>query len=60
MKDIFVINQHKDNAGADLLGGLTLKATIEASGSVVVCLDKDAVPLSRLWCLYEIGSTDPH
>ena len=53
--DIFVINQH--NLGADLLGGLTLKATIEASGSVVVCLDKDAVPLSRLWCLYEIGST---
>ena len=53
--DIYIINQHKP--GIDLHGGDTLKATIEASESVVVCLDKDTKPLSRLWCLYEIGST---
>ena len=53
--DIFIINQHRP--GDDLLDGRTLKATIEASESVVVCLDKNTLPLSRLWCLYEIGST---
>ena len=53
--DIFIINQHRP--GDDLHDGLTLKATIEASGSVVVCLDKNTLPLFRLWCLYEIGST---
>ena len=53
--DIFIINQH--TPGDDLHNGLTLKTTIQASGSVVVCLDKDTLPLSRLWCLYEIGST---
>ena len=53
--DIFIINQHRP--GDDLYDGLTLKATIEASGSVVVCLDKNTLPLFRLWCLYEIGST---
>ena len=53
--DIFIINQH--SPGDDLHGGQTLKATIEASGAVVVCLDKNTLPLFRLWCLYEIGST---
>jgi len=53
--DIFIINQH--NPSDDLHGGETLKATIEASGFVLVCLDKNTLPLSRLWCLYEIGST---
>jgi hypothetical protein len=53
--DIFIINQHRP--GDDLHDGLTLRATIEASGSVVVCLDKNTLPLFRLWCLYEIGST---
>ena len=53
--DVFIINQHRP--GDDLHDGLTLKATIEVSGSVVVCLDKNTLPLFRLWCLYEIGST---
>ena len=53
--DIFIINQHRP--GDDLHDGHTLKATIEASGSVLVCLDKNTLPLFRLWCLYEIGST---
>jgi hypothetical protein len=53
--DIFIINQH--SPGDDLHGGQTLKATIEASRAVVVCLDKNTLPLFRLWCLYEIGST---
>ena len=51
--DIFIINQH--NPGDDLHGGQTLKDTIEASGAVVVCLDKNTLPLFRLWCLYEIA-----
>ena len=53
--DILVINQH--NPGADLHEGRTLEATIRASSSVLVALDKDAYPFTRLWCLYEIGST---
>ena len=53
--DIFIINQH--SPGDDLHGGQTLEATIKASGAVVVCLDKNTLPLFRLWCLYEIGST---
>eukprot|EP01035_Chromulina_nebulosa_P025721 gene25721-33587_t len=53
--DILVINQH--NPGADLHEGKTLAATIQASSSVLVALDEDAKPLTRLWCLYEIGST---
>ena len=55
--DVFIINQH--DPGADLHGGQTLKATIEASPSVVVVLDREALPLKRLWCLYEIGSSSP-
>eukprot|EP01036_Dinobryon_divergens_P032751 gene32751-biopygen25992 len=41
--DIFIINQH--NPGADLHSGQTLKATIDASGSVVVGLDKKTLPV---------------
>ena len=36
-----------------------MKATIEASPSVLVVLDREALPLKRLWCLYEIGSSPP-
>ena len=53
--DSFICNRH--NPGCDLRKGLTMKATIEASGLLVlVCLDKDTLPLSHMWCLYEIGS----
>eukprot|EP01036_Dinobryon_divergens_P027361 gene27361-36125_t len=41
--------ERKHRPGDDLHDGLTLKATIEASGSVVVCLDKNTLPLFRLW-----------
>jgi hypothetical protein len=53
--DIFIINHF--SPGDDLHGGQTLKATIETSGATLVCLDKNTLPLFRLWCLYEIGST---
>eukprot|EP01035_Chromulina_nebulosa_P033499 gene33499-44856_t len=53
--DIFTINQN--NVLEDLQDGETLKATIENSKAVLVVLDERAYPLTRLWCLYEIGST---
>ena len=55
MIDIFIINQH--TPGDDLHGGQTLNATMKATWAVVVCLDKETLPLFRLW--YEIGSTTP-
>ena len=55
--DVFTFNQH--NSGHDLHGGLTLKVAIDACQSVIVVLDRDALPLKRLWCLYEIGCTPP-
>ena len=55
--DIFAINQH--DPGADLHGGKALARTIELVGETLVVLDKAAFPLTRLWCLYEIGSTPP-
>ena len=48
--DIFTINQH--DPGADLHGGDTLALTVKRSSAVLVVLDKNAMPLSRLWCLY--------
>jgi len=53
--DIFTIDQN--NVIADLQDGETLKATIANSAAVLVVLDERAYPLTRLWCLYEIGST---
>ena len=55
--DIFTINQH--DPGADLHEGRTLAATIAQCATVAVVLDPKTMPLSRLWCLYEIGSTPP-
>ena len=55
--DIFTINQH--DPGADLHEGRTLAATIAQCATVAVVLDSKTMPLSRLWCLYEIGSTPP-
>ena len=53
--DIFTINQN--NVIGDLQDGETLKATIENSKAVLVVLDERTYPLTRLWCLYEVGST---
>ena len=55
--DIFAINQHAP--GADLHDGDTLACTIAAAQAVLVVLDAHAMPLSRLWCLFEIDSTPP-
>lgn len=53
--DIFTINQW--NPTADLNDGKTLQRTIEISHSTLVVLDSRAVAFSRLWCLFEMGST---
>ena len=45
-------------AMAELDDGKTLARVIELSIATLVVLDKERVaPFSRLWCLYEIGST---
>lgn len=51
-QDIFAINQH--DAMADLRGGRTLSETVDLSTRVVLVLARDARPLTRLWCLYEV------
>ena len=57
--DLFAINQH-DDSGSELDGGLTLEKTVTLAAHTLVVLDRgNALPLSRLWCLYEIGSTPP-
>ena len=55
--DVFAINQH--DPGTDLHGGDALARTIELVGETLVVLDRAAYPLTRLWCLYEMGSTPP-
>ncbi|XRB15525.1 EF-hand domain-containing protein [Pseudoscourfieldia marina] len=62
--DIFAINQDDTggvfSAMAELDDGRALAGTIATSRATLVVLDKDRViPLTRLWCLYEIGSTPP-
>lgn len=42
---------------SDLDGGKMLTETIGLSERTLVVLDQAAVPLSRLWCLYEIAVT---
>ena len=37
--------------------GKTLARVVDASEACLVVLDSEAFALSRLWCLYEIGST---
>ena len=44
-------------ARSELNNGQTLADTIELSTGSLVVLDKLGLPLSRLWCLYEIAST---
>ncbi|XRB20426.1 EF-hand domain-containing protein [Pseudoscourfieldia marina] len=62
--DIFAINQD-DTGGVfsamkELDDGRTLAGTIATSRATLVVLDKvRVIPLTRLWCLYEIGSTPP-
>ena len=60
--DIFAINQDDTggtfSAMAELDDGRTLARVIELSVATLVVLDKERVaPFTRLWCLYEIGST---
>ena len=57
--DIFAVDQHTAQ-GSDLDGGRTLEKTVEAAAHTLVVLDRGtALPLTRLWCLYEIGATPP-
>jgi hypothetical protein len=56
--DTFAINQHHVDC-ADLHGGRTLQCTIKLAAQTLVVLDRGALPMTRLWCLYEIGSTPP-
>ena len=44
----------------ELEDGKTLADVIETSAATLVVLDTDAFALSRLWCIYEIGSTPLH
>lgn len=63
--DILAINQA--DPGVDLDGGRTLSKTIDGATATLVVLDRPVpqpdgtfrglVPLTRLWCLYEIGNT---
>ncbi|XRB17536.1 EF-hand domain-containing protein [Pseudoscourfieldia marina] len=62
--DIFAINQNDmggvSKAMQELDDGRTLARTVETARATLVVLDKERViPLTRLWCLYEIGSTPP-
>ena len=58
--DIFAINQDTGRAMVELDDGKTLARVIELSAATLVVLEGDAFALSRLWCLYEIGSTPVH
>lgn len=55
-QDVFAINQHDTNA--ELRGGRTLQRTIDIASSTLVVLDRERqLPFTRLWCLFEMGST---
>ena len=58
--DVFAVDQH-DASGSELDGGLTLRKTVDLAAHTLVVLERSrsALSLSRLWCLYEIGSTLP-
>ena len=58
--DVFAVDQH-DASGSELDGGLTLRKTVDLAAHTLVVLERSrsALSLSRLWCLYEIGSTPP-
>ena len=58
--DIFAINQDTGRAMVELDDGKTLARVVELSAATLVVLEGDAFALSRLWCLYEIGSTPVH
>ena len=57
--DIFAVNQH-DASGSELDGGMTLRNTVELAAHTLVVLERGStLTLSRLWCLYEVGSAPP-
>ena len=58
--DIFAINQDDGRAMPELDDGKTLERVIQQSAATLVVLDAEVFALSRLWCLYEIGSTPVH
>ena len=57
--DIFAVNQH-DASGSELDGGKTLRKTVDLAAHTLVVLERGStLTLSRLWCLYEVGTTPP-
>lgn len=54
--DIFAINQFTPELDLHS-GGAMLTETVQRSARTLVILDKSGVPLSRLWCLYEMCET---
>ena len=57
---VFAINQDYGRAMVELDDGKTLARVVEMSAATLVVLDGEVFALSRLWCLYEIGSTPLH
>ena len=55
--DVFAICQHAP--GRDLHAGRALLRTINLAADTVMVLNMQALPLSRLWCLYELACTPP-
>jgi len=56
----FAVNQHEVDLEDDLKNTPFYKAldsVKKASGRVLMVLDEDATPLSRIWCVYEIFVT---
>ena len=57
--DVFAVDQH-DETGSELDGGLTLRKTVDLAAHTLVVLERGStLTLSRLWCLYEVGTTPP-
>ena len=55
--DIFAINQKAGRAMCDLENGAALAEVIDNAVACLVVLDRGMRPLTRLWCLFEVGST---
>ena len=55
--DVFAIDQRPGKAYPELDEGRMLAKVISRSEATLVVAEKDLLPLRRLWCLYELGST---
>ena len=55
--DIFAVNQKAGRAMQELEDGAALAEVIDNSVACLVVLDRGLLPLTRLWCLFEVGSS---